>query len=119
MSLSSFARPALILTIGENGEEVLLENLSGGQKVWILKALRLAMTLLSKEKSGRNFETFFSDEEDGALDLDNARNFINLYQSFMQIGGFGSGIFISHKPECRAFAQNVLKFEAGKNPAWM
>jgi len=107
-----------IMTIGEDGEEVLLENLSGGQKVWILKALRLAMTLLSKEKSGRNFETFFSDEEDGALDVDNARNFIALYQSFMKMGGFATGIFISHKPECRAFAANVLKFETGKQPYW-
>ena len=41
-----------IITIGEDGEEILLDNLSGGQKVWCLMALRLAMTLLSKEKGG-------------------------------------------------------------------
>lgn len=107
-----------IMVIAEDGTEVLLDNLSGGQRVWILKALRLSMTLLSAEKSGRSFETFFSDEEDGALDVDNARNFIALYQAFMEKGGFGNGIYISHKPECRAFADHVLKFEAGKNPAW-
>jgi DNA repair exonuclease SbcCD ATPase subunit len=107
-----------IVVIGEDGEEILLENLSGGQKVWILKALRLAMTLLSKEKSGRNFETFFSDEEDGALDVDNARNFIALYEAFMKMGGFKAGYFISHKPECRALAANTLVFEPGKNPEW-
>jgi len=108
-----------IVTIGEDGGEVLLENLSGGQRVWVLMALRLAMTLLSKEKSGRNFETAFFDELDGALDPDNAVNFISMYQSFMKTGGFKIIPFISHKTECRNMADNVLHFEYGKNPAWV
>ena len=107
-----------IITIGEDGEEILLDNLSGGQKVWCLMALRLAMTLLSKEKGGRNFETAFFDEMDGALDPENAVNFINLYKSFMEIGKFTAVAFISHKPECRSLADHVLMFEAGKNPVW-
>lgn len=107
-----------IVTISEDGEEVLLDNLSGGQKVWILMALRLAMTLLSKEKSGRNFQTAFFDEMDGALDSENAVNFVNLYKSFMGIGHFDTIPFISHKPECRSMADHVLMFEAGKNPVW-
>ena len=107
-----------IITIGEDGEEILLDNLSGGQKVWCLMALRLAMTLLSKEKGGRNFETAFFDEMDGALDPDNAVNFINLYKSFMEIGKFTAVAFISHKPECRSLADHVLMFEPGKNPVW-
>jgi len=107
-----------IVTIGEDGEEVLLENLSGGQRIWILMALRLAMTLLSKEKSGRAYESFFADEIDGPLDPENSINFVNMYQAFMKIGGFKAGYFISHKPSCRALAENVLKFEAGKNPVW-
>lgn len=107
-----------IVTIGEDGDEILLENLSGGQRIWILMALRLAMTLLSKEKSGRNFETFFADELDGPLDPENSINFVNMYQAFMKIGGFKAGYFISHKPSCRALADNILKFEPGKNPVW-
>ena len=107
-----------ILIMGDDGKETLLDNLSGGQKVPCLMALRLAMTLLNKEKSGRNFETFFSDEMDGALDPENALNFVNMYRSFMEIGAFQDGYFISHKPPCRALADNNLMFEAGKNPAW-
>jgi exonuclease SbcC len=107
-----------IIIIGEEGEEILLENLSGGQKIWCLMALRLSMTLLSKEKSGRSFESFFSDESDGPLDPDNAINFINMYQAFMKIGGFKSGYFISHRPACRNLAQHILVFERGKNPYW-
>lgn len=107
-----------IITITDDGEEVLLDNLSGGQRVWILMALRLAMTLLSKEKGGRNFETAFFDEMDGALDPDNAVNFVNLYKSFMSIGRFSTIPFISHKPECRHMADHVLNFEKDKNPYW-
>jgi DNA repair protein SbcC/Rad50 len=108
-----------IVTIGEDGEEVLLDNLSGGQKVWILMALRLAMTLLSKEKSGRNFQTSFFDELDGALDSENAVNFISMYRAFMEIGHFETIPLISHKQECRSMADHVLMFEKGKNPYWM
>jgi|GEM_PF-1007789 exonuclease SbcC len=107
-----------IVVIGEDGEDVLLENLSGGQRIWILMALRLAMTLLSKEKSGRNFETAFFDEMDGALDPDNSTNFIGLYQAFMKTGGFSMLPFISHKPSCRSMADNILIFKHGQNPAW-
>jgi DNA repair exonuclease SbcCD ATPase subunit len=107
-----------IITITDDGEEVLLENLSGGQKVWILMALRLAMTLLSKEKSGRNFQTSFFDELDGALDSENAVNFISMYRAFMEIGHFEAIPFISHKQECRSMADHVLMFEPGKNPYW-
>lgn len=107
-----------IVTIGEDGEEILLDNLSGGQKVWILMALRLAMTLLSKEKGGKGFLSAFSDESDGPLDQENAVNYIKMYRSFMAIGGFQNFYFISHKPECRALADHLLVFEHGKSPYW-
>ena len=105
-----------IVVISDDGEEILLDNLSGGQKIWILMALRLAMTLLSKEKSGKNFESFFADEIDGPLDSENANNFIKMYQAFMAIGGFKSGYFISHKESCRDLADSILMFEPNKNP---
>ena len=98
-----------ILVIRENGKEVLLDDLSGGEKVWNLKALRLAMTLVSKEKSARNFLTALADEEDGALDTENAQNFINLYRAFMPAGGFETCFFISHKPDCVAMADHIIE----------
>lgn len=103
-----------ILTIRDDGSEVLLDNLSGGERVWSLKAMRLAMTLISKEKSGKSFTSFFADEEDGSLDGENAQNFIGLYRAFMKAGGFDTGFFISHKPECVAMADHVLIFGNGK-----
>ena len=107
-----------IIVIGEDGSEDLLANKSGGEKVFCLMALRLAMTLLSTEKSGRKFETAFSDESDGALDPENALNYVALYRSFMEVGGFKNFFFISHRSECRNKADHVLTFERGKNPYW-
>jgi exonuclease SbcC len=107
-----------IIVISDDGEEILLDNLSGGQKIWCLMALRLAMTLLSKEKSGRCFASSFSDESDGALDPDNAINYIGMYRAFMNAGNFENLFFISHKPSCVALADNKLIFDKGKSPYW-
>ncbi len=107
-----------ILVFNEAGEEVKLGNRSGGQQVWALKALKLAMTLLSKERSGWNLETFFADEEDGALTVENAKKFVQLYRACLDIGNFKTGIFISHKPETLNYADHILSFEAGRVPEW-
>ena len=107
-----------IVVINDDGDEINLANLSGGQKIWCLTALRLAMTLLSKEKGGHSFLTAFSDESDGPLDPENAQNYVSMYRSFMDVGRFDSFIFISHRPECRSMADHVLMFEKGKNPYW-
>lgn len=102
-----------IQVIDEDAEEVELGNRSGGQQVWALKALRLAMAMLSKEKSGKNFQTILTDEEDGALDADKAVKFIHLYRAFMAQGNFESCYYISHKPECVSMADHVLEFKKG------
>jgi exonuclease SbcC len=102
-----------ILTIREDGSEVNIENLSGGERVWSLKALSLAMTLISKERSGRNFQTMFCDESDGALDTGNAINFVQMYRSLMGIAEIDTCFFISHKEETIGLADHVLKFATG------
>ncbi len=102
-----------ILTIREDGSEVNIENLSGGERVWSLKALSLAMTLISKERSGRDFKTMFCDESDGALDTGNAINFVQMYRSLMGIAEIDTCFFISHKEETIGLADHVLKFSTG------
>jgi exonuclease SbcC len=102
-----------IIVIRDDGTEVLLDNLSGGEKVWNLKALRLAMTLISKEKSGKNYKSLFCDEEDGALSKDNAIQFINLYRSVMSLAGMDTCYYISHKPEALELADHRLIFGKG------
>lgn len=101
-----------IKVIREDGAEDNFGNLSGGQKVWIAKALSLGMTLVSKRKSGRNFMTLFADEEDGALDGEKALEFIKLYRAMMATGDFETCFFISHNPNVVAMADHVIDFGA-------
>jgi exonuclease SbcC len=103
-----------IWVIRENGTEVLLEDLSGGEKVWVLKALRLARTMIAKEKSGNDTLSAFGDEEDGALRHgETSENFIGLYRAFLRMAGFVTCYYISHKPECVAMADHTINFEYG------
>lgn len=104
--------------IMENGGEVYLDDISGGQRTWCVQALWLAMSLLNQEKSGKHFTYFCADENDGALDAANAENFTALYLPFMLDGRLDDLVFISHKAACRAMADNILVFEHGKNPEW-
>jgi exonuclease SbcC len=101
-----------IKVIRDDGAEDDFGNLSGGQKVWIAKALSLGMTLVSKRKSGRDFRSLFADEEDGALDSEKAIEFIQLYRSMMTTGDFDTCFFISHNPDVVAMADYEINFGA-------
>jgi len=107
-----------IKIIMENGQEVYLDDLSGGQRVWNVQALWLAMSLLNQEKSGRKYDYFCADENDGALDAENAEKFTALYRPFMQQAELSQLIYISHKESCRAMADHILTFQHGVNPSW-
>ncbi|MCK5615055.1 hypothetical protein KAR91_75025 [Candidatus Pacearchaeota archaeon] len=103
-----------ILILRKGGESVLLDDLSGGEEVWILKALRLAMTLISNEKSGKQYKSIFCDEDDGSLSVENAVKFIYLYKMLMKIAGMDTCFYISHKKEAVELANHVLMFGNGK-----
>lgn len=107
-----------IKIIMENGQEVYLDDVSGGQRQWLVQALWLAMSLLNQEKSGRKYDYFCSDESDGSLDQGNADKYTALYRPFMADAGLDRFIFISHRESCRAAADHILQFEHGKNPRW-
>lgn len=100
--------------IDGDGDNVLIANRSGGQQVWALKALRLAMTLVSKQKSGTNYQTGYADEDEAGLDNETAIAYTKLYREFMQLGRFKKFLFISHKPGCVSLADHIISLEAGK-----
>lgn len=107
-----------VKVIMENGQEVYLDDISGGQRAWVVQALWLAMSMLNQEKSGKQFDYFCSDESDGPLDQDNAEKYTALYRPFMESANLQQIIFISHKESCRAMADHILSFSHGKNPQW-
>lgn len=98
----------------DDGSKHLLDDFSGGEKVWILKALRLARTIIGKERSGADIRTAFSDEEDGALRHgETSENFIRMFRAFIGRADIESCYYISHKPECIGMADHVINFKDG------
>ncbi len=97
----------------EIGEEKDIRDISGGEEVWILKALRLAMTLLTKERSGKTYHTIFGDEEDGKLSIQNRMAYLQMYRKMLAIGGFTCCYLVSHTPELTEACDHRLRFRAG------
>lgn len=101
------------MVIDQDGERVLVANRSGGQQVWAMKALRLAMTMVSKQRSGLDYKTAFADEDDAGLDIETAKSFTRLYRAFLEQGGFNKVFYISHKPACVAMADHIINLGPG------
>jgi DNA repair exonuclease SbcCD ATPase subunit len=107
-----------IMVISEHGEE-LLSVKSPGEQAWLLQPIRLSMGLLNREKSGREFDMAIFDESDGPMDAEgSAQSYMEMYRPYMEMGGVKQLIFISHKKECRAYADHILHFEKGEHPRW-
>ena len=100
----------LIVTDMESGAQTALAMKSGGQKVIVLHALRLAITMYAKEKSGRDFRSMFLDECDGALSSDVRREFVDMNRRAMQMGGFDTLYMVSHSPEVIDSVDRTIEF---------
>jgi DNA repair exonuclease SbcCD ATPase subunit len=95
------------------GEEKNLKDISGGEEVWILKALRLALVLLTKEKSGRVYLTLYGDEEDGKLALENRLAYLEMYRRMLNLGNFQTCFLVSHTPELIEACDHKMYFRRG------
>ena len=101
-----------IMVIREDGETA-LEDMSGGQGVILMKAMQLAFASINKEKSGRDYRTAYSDEEDGALDVTRLEPYVALIRRFLGMGGMERLFFISHKPAVYEQADHFIRVTAG------
>jgi exonuclease SbcC len=89
-----------------------LSNKSGGERVWIETALRLAVSLVVRQQ-GKNIQTSFADEVDGALDLNNAHLFLEMLRSAHNKSGVHNTFFITHRPELIDLIPQRIKLEDG------
>jgi exonuclease SbcC len=97
-----------------SGEELDLRLMSGGEKTIVLHALRLALTLYAKERSGRDFRTIFCDEVDGQLYSEVRREFLEMNRAAMRLGGFETMFLVSHSPEVIDGADHLISFSEGQ-----
>ncbi|MDD4292015.1 MAG: hypothetical protein PHX51_07270 [Clostridia bacterium] len=87
-------------------------NKSGGQQVYLETAIRLAISNVVK-RQGRNLQTAFLDEADGALDIDNAYNYLQMISKAHELSGVYNTFIITHRPELLDFIPQQVKLSDG------
>lgn len=96
---------------GESGQSKRVEQMSGGERVWINECLVRAVALYLAQGSGRCYGALFSDEVDGALDPSRKRMFMSMKREVLRLGGYDREIFISQTPELTAMADAVIDLD--------
>lgn len=96
-----------IRVYGNEGEKR-IEDLSGGQRVWIEKALQEAIAIYLSEKSGKEYLTNYADESDGALDPENKENFLAMLRESFKLGRRHFTFLITQTPEIWSQVQQRL-----------
>ncbi len=92
-------RETFEIKIFGNGTEKKLEMLSGGEAVWIDKAISEGISIYLSQKSGKEYLTSYSDEADGPLDPDNKDKFLQMMRESFTLGKRYYGLIISQTPE--------------------
>ncbi len=82
-----------------NGTEKKLEMLSGGEAVWVDRAISEGISIYLSQKSGKEYLTSYSDEADGPLDPDNKDKFLKMMRESFTLGKRYYGMIISQTPE--------------------
>jgi exonuclease SbcC len=93
----------------ERDESKSLKSMSGGEKIWIEEGVTRAISLYNAMKSGRKYQTLFTDEKDGALDFQKKKEFMMMKRKVLEIGGYDMELFISQSPEVQEIADYTIK----------
>lgn len=88
-------------------------NLSGGEKVVVDEAIRLAISLFRNEELAQPWKTLWRDETTGALDADNAAKYIAMLRKAQELGGFEQVVFIAHQQDVIAAADARVELRGG------
>ncbi|MCL2591622.1 MAG: DNA repair protein [Betaproteobacteria bacterium] len=93
---------------GASGQSKRVDQMSGGERVWINECLLRAVALYLSMHTGRRYGTLFCDEADGPLDAERKRMFMSMKRAVLRLGGYAREIFISQTPELTQMADAVI-----------
>ena len=88
-----------------------LNTLSGGQEVWILKALFDAFGSIRAKNTGLKFVTNFMDESDGALDADKKEQYLRMIEAAHVNAGRFQTIVITHDAGVQEILPATIRME--------
>ncbi len=92
----------------DTGQAKSVGVMSGGERIFINEALTRAIALYLARGSGRQYETLFCDEADGALDSERKRMFMQMKREVLRLGGYAREYFVSQTPELTQMADVVI-----------
>ncbi len=96
----------------DTGQAKSVGVMSGGERIFINEALTRAIALYLAHASGRQYETLFCDEADGALDSERKRMFMQMKREVLRLGGDAREYFVSQTPELTQMADVVIDLGA-------
>jgi len=102
----------IVVHDGVTGEAKSVGLMSGGEKTWVEACLTRAIALYLAMHTGRRYTTLFTDEADGALDIERKRMFMAMKREVLRLGGYEREYFVSQTPELTAMADAVIDLDA-------
>ncbi|MDD5305349.1 MAG: hypothetical protein PHS14_19805, partial [Elusimicrobia bacterium] len=102
----------------ERDTEQELSTLSGGERVWIYRALFDSFAIIRDRNTGLRFLTVFQDEADGALDQESRAAYFAMLRAAHAESGRRHTIVITHSPEAQEMIpQRIVMAELAGAPA--
>jgi DNA repair exonuclease SbcCD ATPase subunit len=95
----------------EDGEAVNLEDKSGGEAVWIKRAIYDAFAVIRKRNTAFAFLTCFQDETDGALDSAAKTAYCRMLEAAHAESKLRHTIIITHSNEVKAMIEQKIEME--------
>jgi exonuclease SbcC len=95
----------------EDGEAVLLDDKSGGEAVWIKRAIYDAFAVIRKRNTAFAFLTCFQDETDGALDAAAKTAYCRMLEAAHAESHLQHTIIITHSNEVKAMIEQKIEIE--------
>ncbi len=97
----------------QSTEQKSIRRLSGGEKTIVEDAVVKAICIYNKRASGRAYQTLYTDEKDGALDVERKKSFFDVKRKVLELGGYTREFAITHTPELQAMADGVIHMRKG------
>lgn len=98
----------LVYYIDDAGDEQEIATLSGGEGVWVKKALTDAFSIIRARNQGIRFQTVIMDEADGALDPAARMRYLRMLEAAHAESGRYQTLLVTHSPELQAMIQTVV-----------
>lgn len=99
------------IMVTDEGATTTLENKSGGEAVWIKRAIYDAFSVIRRRNTGFVFLTCFQDETDGALDASAKTAYCRMLEASHEAARLRHTIIITHSNEVKAMVEQKIAME--------